>query len=44
MITSLLSLMLAGAAIFCVAQQDSTPAYKNPQLSLRIERAIWKSV
>jgi beta-glucosidase len=33
MITSLLSLMLAGAAIFCVAQQDSTPAYKNPQLS-----------
>jgi beta-glucosidase len=33
MITSLLTLMLAGAAIFCVAQQDSTPAYKNPQLS-----------
>src|ERR1700689_5108290 len=34
----LLSLMLAAPAIFCVAQQDSTPTYKNTQLSFE-ERA-----
>jgi beta-glucosidase len=37
-IAFLLSLVLAGPGILCVAQENSTPAYKNPQLSFE-ERA-----